>query len=206
MTDPRHAIQRGKKIFPSAALFVQDALPLSRQLIKAATTLARLLDPTPLNQTAPLQAIEQRIERRDGELQHAIGTLLDELRNLVAVPRPVFNQSQDQHLRTAPFDLPIQHSRRLHMWYRNICKRQRCVKSQVHALRAEHAVQKRAAPLTRQKVKRREISSRLSLPCSPVLPVRSTFAGRFKHVNGLVCGEHEELFAVGAKAQTRPFT
>ena len=48
------------------------------------------------------------------ELQHAAGTLFDQLADLVAVPGAVFHQRQDQDL-GAPLDVRAQFVR--HMWH-----------------------------------------------------------------------------------------
>lgn len=48
-----------------------------------------------------LEAVEQRVERRDVEFEQAVGALLDQLADLVAVPGAVLDQRQHQELGAA---------------------------------------------------------------------------------------------------------
>src|ERR1700759_2163143 len=75
--DPRHAVERGKKVFPCFALLDEYFLACGSELVKTAATLSGFLDPAALNETAFLKSIEQWIKRSNVELQHAPGALFD---------------------------------------------------------------------------------------------------------------------------------
>src|SRR5215813_13042131 len=83
-----HAIQGGEKVRPRLALLGQDLLARSRQLVIPATALTGFLDPAAFNQSSFFHSIQQWIERRDVELQNAVGSLLDQFRDLVPMARP----------------------------------------------------------------------------------------------------------------------
>ena len=72
-----HPIERGKEILPGFALLHEYFLSRGSELVKTSTALSGLLDPAPLNETALLQPIEQRVERSDVKLQHSFGTPFD---------------------------------------------------------------------------------------------------------------------------------
>ena len=116
----RHAVERGEELLPGVALRGQHLAPLGRQLVIAAPALAGLLDPLPLDEPAPLQAVEQRVERGDVELEHAVGALADELCDFVAVARAVLHQRHDEHLGAALLQLAVEDTCDVHMWFRHI--------------------------------------------------------------------------------------
>src|SRR5438132_85422 len=91
------------ELTPRAPLRGEHGGARLREPVVPPAALARLFDPAALNPAAFLEAIEQRIERRDAELQDAARTRLDQLAQVVAVPRLVPDQRQDQQLPAAPF-------------------------------------------------------------------------------------------------------
>src|SRR5262245_56272193 len=86
---------------PRAALALEDLRARRRDLVVATPALPRLLDPAPLNPSALLEAIEQRIERGDAKLQHTVRPRFDQLAQVVAVTRLIFEEREDQQLRAA---------------------------------------------------------------------------------------------------------
>src|SRR5262245_12917018 len=73
------------EVVPGSALSGQYALTGRCQAIEAAPSLARLLDPRPLDPAALLEAIEQRIERVEVEHQPPARLRLDQLGQFIAV-------------------------------------------------------------------------------------------------------------------------
>src|SRR6185503_634206 len=81
---------------------------------------ARLLHPAPLQPPPLLQPVEKGIERRDVEAQASVRARLDELADLVAVARTGFEQGEDEELRRALLELPVQHAAQ-HSRHSHIC-------------------------------------------------------------------------------------
>src|SRR6476660_5764094 len=69
---------------PALALLLHGLAAGGGDVVVAAATLPRLLDPFALDPSALFHAIEQRIERRHLKLHDAAGARLDELAQLVA--------------------------------------------------------------------------------------------------------------------------
>src|SRR2546425_10294882 len=69
MVDSRDEAHRVDESFPGLALTSEDAAALGRQAVEAPPSLAGLLHPPPLEPPAFFQPIQERIERRDMELQ-----------------------------------------------------------------------------------------------------------------------------------------
>src|SRR5215213_5835404 len=113
--DTRHAVERGEELAPGIALRGEHFSPFRCQLVIAAAALPGLLHPLPLNPSAFLHPVEQRVQRSYVELQHPPGPLPDQLRDLIAVPRGVLDQRQDQQFSTPLFQLLIYHSSRSNM-------------------------------------------------------------------------------------------
>src|SRR5688500_13338438 len=101
MTEPRHAIERVEERAPAAPLVGQRLAARGCQLVVPPSALAGLFNPPSLDQAGPLQPVQRRIQRRDLKTDCAAGTLFDQLRDLVAVPRPFLDEREDQHLGTA---------------------------------------------------------------------------------------------------------
>src|SRR6185312_10276302 len=86
------------------------------------SSLARLLNPTPLNPTTLFESIKQRIKRRDIEPQPSLGPLLDQIPDVISMPGLILNERQNQQLRTSLLQLPVQHLRKL-IWHSDILLR-----------------------------------------------------------------------------------
>src|SRR5262245_42856079 len=95
---------------PGLALTRQHAAPFRRQLIEAAPALPGLLHPLALKPAALLEAIQQRIERRQVELQLPARAAFDQLAELVAVTRTALNNRQDDQLRRPFLQFAIEHA------------------------------------------------------------------------------------------------
>src|SRR4030095_6406606 len=91
----RHAAHRLYESVPSLARLGEHALPLGRYLVEPAAPFIRLLDPRPLDPSPLLETVQQWIERIDVERQLASRTRVDQLAQLVAVPRPHLEQREN---------------------------------------------------------------------------------------------------------------
>src|ERR1700733_11623857 len=101
---------RVHEVGPGRTLRLQHLLPLRCEFVITATALAGLFNPSPLDQAACLQPIQQWIEGSNVVLQHSVGPLLDQLADLVAVASTVLNEGEDQQLSTALLQFPIDSS------------------------------------------------------------------------------------------------
>src|SRR5437870_13552234 len=108
MLESGDAIDSADELAPAVALLGEDGGASRRELVVAAAALARLLDPAPLNPAALLEAVEQRIQRRDAEAEHAARARLDQLAQLVAVARLRFDERQDEQLGAALLQLAVE--------------------------------------------------------------------------------------------------
>jgi hypothetical protein len=115
MAEGRDAVERLEKRFPSPALRRERLAAGRCDPIEAPPALAGLLDPAPLDQSPPLEPVEERIERRDPEANLPVGALLDELRDLVPVTLLLLDQGQHQHLGAAPLQIARAHVFRRHI-------------------------------------------------------------------------------------------
>jgi hypothetical protein len=97
---------------PAGPLLEQHFLPLRREPVIAPATLAALLNPFAVDPSATLHAIEHRIERCDVEPEDATGAVVDEFRDFVAVPCPLFEHGQDHEISAAA----LQFGMRRHIW------------------------------------------------------------------------------------------
>src|ERR1051325_314041 len=100
---------RENELAPGVALRGEHVGADGRQTVVATAALSGLLDPAAQNPAALLESVEQRVQRRDAELQQAAGSQFDQLAQLVAVARLVFEERQDEELGTALFQLAIEH-------------------------------------------------------------------------------------------------
>src|SRR5688572_15002718 len=123
MLHPRDAVDCLRERGPGFPLGGEDFLAVGGKPVVAAAALARLFDPAALDPASLLQPVEQRVERGDMKAEHALGAGLDQLAQLVAVPRLVLDQRQDQQLGAALLPFPLRHWQ-LHMWCYHICKSQ----------------------------------------------------------------------------------
>src|SRR5687768_14786130 len=83
---------------PRLPLLRKHAPPFGRDLVEAAAPLVGLFDPRALYPSTLLEAIEQGIERIDMERELAAGPRVDQLTQLVAMPRPRIEQREDEQL------------------------------------------------------------------------------------------------------------
>src|SRR5262245_3548029 len=113
---------RGHERLPGVPLTGEDTASLRREPIESAAALAGFFHPAPLQPAALFEAIQQRIQRRDMEFQLAAGLAFDQPADLVAMPRALLDNRQDDQLRRPLFQLAIQHppvnSCHSHIWYR----------------------------------------------------------------------------------------
>ena len=98
MIDPRDEPHGLDEAFPRIPLAGQDAAPGRGQAVEAASPLSGLLDPSSLQPSALFQAIEKGIQGGDVELELPVRARLDQLADFVAVPRPRFEDREDDEL------------------------------------------------------------------------------------------------------------
>src|SRR5690349_5269625 len=95
------------EIGPAASLFGQHFPPLGRDPVEAPLPLRLAVAPLPRDPAALLEPVEQRIERGRLELAAAVRSRVDQLADLVAMPRPLVHEGQDEELRAAFLELAI---------------------------------------------------------------------------------------------------
>src|SRR5258706_4066230 len=99
------------ELAPRAALRREDARTGGGQPVVAAPALARFLDPAADDPAALLEPVQQRIQRGDAEFQHAARSRLDQLAQVVAVARLIFDERQDEELGAPLLELAVQGAR-----------------------------------------------------------------------------------------------
>src|SRR6186997_1046145 len=104
--DARDQVDRAHERRPTAALDGKHFAALRGQAVEPAAALAGTFGPASFNPAALLETVEEGIERRHGELERATGALLDQLADVVAVPRAVLDQRQNQQLGAAFLEFP----------------------------------------------------------------------------------------------------
>src|SRR6266542_336532 len=107
MPNPRDAIERREERAPAAPLGIEHRLPLAGDAIEAAASRPGLFHPSAFDEAAALEPIERRIQRRHVKFQRALGTLIDELGNLVAVAVALFQQRENQDFGAAFTELAV---------------------------------------------------------------------------------------------------
>src|SRR6185369_1600415 len=122
MFNSRNAVHRLDKLLPTVTLCDQHFLTFGSQAVITTSSLARLLNPTPLNPTTLFESIKQRVKRRDIETQPSLGPLLDQIPDVISMPGLILNERQNQQLRTPLLQLPVQHLRKL-IWHSDILLR-----------------------------------------------------------------------------------
>src|SRR5262245_27524254 len=103
--DAAHALDERR---PRLSLCGQHAAAFDRHLIEAAAALVGLFDPGALDPATLFESIEQGVERIDVEGQRAAGPGVDQLAQLVAVPRPRVEQREDEQFGGAALELAIE--------------------------------------------------------------------------------------------------
>src|SRR5688572_3297148 len=109
IADPRDPTHGLVERLPAASLAAEECAPATRQTVVPTTALPSLFGPPALDQPPFLQAVQQRIQRRHTKVERARRARVDEFRDLVAVPRAVFEQRQNQQLGRAllPFTIVV---------------------------------------------------------------------------------------------------
>src|SRR5262245_46473045 len=110
MFHSRDAANGQDEFAPRVALRRQDVGADRRQPVIAAPPLPGFLDPATEDPAALLEAIEQGIERGDAEFQDAARSRLDELAEVVAMTRLIFEQRENQELGAALLELAVEHA------------------------------------------------------------------------------------------------
>src|SRR5258705_13651177 len=110
MFGPRDLLNGVHEFAPVVPLRRQDLPALASEAIEAAPALAGLLDPLAHDPAPLLEPVEQGIQGRDLELHPPAGARLDQLADLVPMPGPGLHEGQDQQLRAAFLELPVEHA------------------------------------------------------------------------------------------------
>src|SRR5262245_7796887 len=90
-----------EELAPLLALRREDRAAFRRDPVVTAPALPCLLDPAALDPLALFELVERRVEGGEVERQCAARSRFDQLRQLVAVPRLVFDKREDDKLRSA---------------------------------------------------------------------------------------------------------
>src|SRR5262245_33066854 len=98
MTHSRKRSDRTHEPLPRLALLREHAMTLCGQVVETSAPLTGLLDPAPFQPAALFEPIEQRIKRCNVKLDLAARLGLDELADLVPVPRAHLDARQDDEL------------------------------------------------------------------------------------------------------------
>src|SRR5690348_16178291 len=93
---PRDLADGSHELLPAVPLCLERPLTTCRDAVVAPPPLTGLLHPSPLDPPSALHAIEHRVQRRDVKVQHAVGARLDQPAQIVAVPRLVLEQREDE--------------------------------------------------------------------------------------------------------------
>src|SRR5215213_1535236 len=111
MVDPRDETHGADESLPGIALAREHAATLRRQTVKAPPPLACLLHPSALQPATFFQPIQERIERRDVELELPGRLTLDQLADLVSMPGAGFDDREDDQFGRALLQFTVQHAR-----------------------------------------------------------------------------------------------
>src|ERR1041385_2826547 len=107
MLNPRDEADGLDELPPSFALCLENLSAGRRQPVITASPLPGLLHPAATDPAAFFQAIEQRIKRGHIETQRSARTHFDELPELIAMPRSIFDKRKNEQLRAPLLQLPI---------------------------------------------------------------------------------------------------
>ena len=94
----------------------KDFTPRGCKPVIASLALTRLLDPLPVDPSAPFHPVEHRIEGCDVESQDSAGAVVDQFRDFVAMSGSMFDGREHHELGTAAFYFSMSG----HMWWHNI--------------------------------------------------------------------------------------
>lgn len=131
-TKSRDLVERVEEFAPHAAAIAEHGAAVGGEPIEPAAPLARFFDPSPLDPPSLLEFVEQRIQGRGLKLEPSIGTLLDQLRNLVTVPLRTLEHGQDQELRAPFLQRPGRHLSWCHIGMKHTYRRCRAQPGCVH--------------------------------------------------------------------------
>jgi hypothetical protein len=124
MVGPRHEVHGTDERVPGGSMCREDAAAGGGDPVHPPTSNAGLFQPSSGDPAAPLESIEQGIQRRGVEGQGALLTDVDQTRDVVPVQRAVFNEGQNEELGGALFQLGIV-AWNTHMWDCNSMPRRR---------------------------------------------------------------------------------
>src|SRR5215471_6543630 len=99
------AADRADELLPALSLRIEDCDSFARDRVVSPASLPGALDPPTHDPPAFFHAVEQGIQRRDVEGEHAARSRLDELRQLIPVPRFRLEQGEHEELGTAFLEL-----------------------------------------------------------------------------------------------------
>src|SRR5262245_48923428 len=94
---------------PRLSFGLEKTAPLRCDAVIAAPLFAFAFDPRALDQTAILPQAQNGVQSRDPNLQRPLRARFDQFANLVAMARPLFNESQNQEFRASFFELAAKH-------------------------------------------------------------------------------------------------
>src|SRR5712692_6064657 len=109
MFRPRDVVHGAHEVAPDAELLLEHFSAVHGQPVITPPALAGLLHPAAVDEAALFEAVEQGIEGSDVEAQDAAGAGVNQLAELIAVPRAVLEQRQDEQLGAAFLQLAVEH-------------------------------------------------------------------------------------------------
>jgi hypothetical protein len=108
MCDSCHPRDRSNKVAPIAALSRKHFPAGSGESVITPAPLAGFFDPATADPSAAFQAIQEGIERTDIEMEDTARPQLDQLADLIAMARSIFEERQDKELSAPFFQFAIQ--------------------------------------------------------------------------------------------------
>src|SRR5688500_7481464 len=129
MFDPGDAGQRRNELLPPCPLGCEHAASLRGDPVEPSAALASLFYPAALDETAVLETVEQGIQRRDVKFQYTPRPLVDQLGDLVAMPRALFDERQHEQFGAALLEIRPHDVSWCHMYDHYICG---CAMSSLH--------------------------------------------------------------------------
>src|ERR1044071_2130058 len=122
MLNSGNAVDCFDKLLPTVPLCGQYFSALGSQTVITTTTLAGLLDPSPLNPTTSFEPIQQRVKRSDIKPQPPARAPFNQVSDVIPMPRLVFDEGEYQQFRTPLLQLAVEHLRKL-IWHSDILLR-----------------------------------------------------------------------------------
>src|SRR5687767_15595127 len=115
MVGPRYEVHGADERVPRGAMCREDAAAGRGDPVHPPASSAGLFQPSSGDPAAPLESIEQGIERRGVEGQGPLGAHVDRAGDVVAVESAVLHERQDEELGRTLFQLTVQ-LWGTHMW------------------------------------------------------------------------------------------